>query len=116
MVVSPASSFVIEFVFAFADVFGIDGSAILGFGFGGGGGGTCGFGAIDGFYQKHKVGKNSFEGVLRYKYNCYKQAYKAYMLSIYHYIRWRCRHCNRYRHFCVYNRISERQKTGWNRF
>ena len=55
-VVSPASSFVIEFVFAFADVFGIDGSVILGFGFGGGGGGTCGFGAIDGFYQTHKIG------------------------------------------------------------
>jgi hypothetical protein len=45
LVVSPASSF----VFAFADVFGVDGSVILVVGFGGGGGGTCGFGAIDGF-------------------------------------------------------------------
>ena len=64
MVVSPASSFVIAFVFAIADVFGIDGSVILVVGFGGGGGGTCGFGAIDGFYQKHKIGQYFFERVL----------------------------------------------------
>ena len=51
-------------------MFGVDGSVILVIGFGGGGGGTCGFGAIDGFYQKHKIGQYSFERVLRYKYRC----------------------------------------------